>query len=169
MGRTKVNDVFTQEDWDKYNKYAEMVKRDLSVSGLPKEKKEEIFNTLAYNEQMRMAVSRIGSELNAIADQRNALIIQYRAEPNDARAQKLSKEIEKLGNQHAALAKERNYFLQKFHETSPRAVKLDNEMTEALIKQGYKIDANGRPRKGEDYRQSPTVKTRTHTKKSQTR
>ena len=166
MARTRVNDVFTQEDWDRYNIYANMIKSDLLLSKLPKDRQEEIFNVLAYNEQMRMAVSRIGSELNAIADQRNALIIQYRVESNDARAQKLSKEIEKLGNQHAALAKERNYFLQKFHETSPRAVKLDNEMTEALIKQGYKIDANGRPRKGEDYRQSPTVKTRTRVTKS---
>ena len=166
MGRTTINEVFTKEDWKKYNEYADAVKRDLSVSGLSKEKQKEIFNTLAYNEQMRIAANRIVAERNAITDKRNALIIKYRSEPNDAIAQKLSKEIEKWGVKHDALGKEKEYFLQKFHETSARAVVLDRELNDALIKKGYKIDARGRLRKSEGCRQSPTVKTRTRVTKS---
>ena len=166
MGRTSVNQVFTKEDWKYYNNYMDAFKRDLAASDLPKEKQKEIFNTVGYNVQMRVAANRIGAERNAITDQRNDLIDKYEVEPNDAKAQKLAKEIQKLGAKHEALGKERDYFLQKFQETSARAVVLDRELNDALIKQGYKIDARGRLRKSEGYRQNPTVKTRTHVTKS---
>lgn len=160
MGRTTINDVFTKEDWKKYNEYANMLKRDLKVSKLPKEKQEEIFNVLAYHEQMRMATNRIGAERNAVIDQQIKINEQYKIEPSDAKARKLAEEHRKLGVKAEELNKERNYFLQKFHETSARAVSLDNELTEALIKQGYKIGKDGKARKGEAYRNTPAAKTR---------
>ena len=166
MGRTTINEVFTKEDWKKYNEYAKMVKRDLEVSKLPKERQEEIFNVLAYNEQMRMATNRIGMEHNSLVAKQRELNERYKTEPNDAKARKIAEEHAKLGKIMDALMEERNYFLQKFHEISPRAVALDKEMNEALIKQGYKIDKNGRPRKGVNERNSPTVKIRPYIPRS---
>ena len=169
MGRTSVNQVFTKEDWKYYNNYMDAFKRDLAVSGLSKQKQEEIYNIVGYNVQMRVATNRVGTERNSLIDKQAELIKKYKEEPNDAKARKLSVQIEELYPEIDALAKERDYFLQKFQETSARAVALDRELTDALVKQGYKIDARGRLRKGVSYRQSPTVKTRTHIKQSQTR
>lgn len=169
MGRTTINAVFTKEDWEKYNEYAKMVKRDLEVSKLPKDRQEEIFNVLAYNEQMRMAANRIGAERNAVIEKQKEAVARYKKEPNDYKAKQIEEEFIKLKEQSAKLNEERNYFLQKFHGTSSRAVALDNEMNEALIKQGYKIGKDGRPRKGEGWRQSATAKIRTSTKTSSTK
>ena len=166
MARTTINEVFTKEDWEKYNEYAEAVKRDLSVSGLSKERQEEIFNVLAYNEQMRMAANRLGTEYNELNAQRNQLIDKYEVEPKDSKAKKIAGDIQKVTAKRNDVGQERNHFMKKFHETSARAVALDRELNDALIKQGYKIDARGRLRKSEGYRQSPTVKTRTRVTKS---
>ena len=124
------------------------------------EKQEETFNVLAYHEQMRIAANRIGTEYNALVDKMEEINAKYKVEPSDAKARKLAEEHKKLLAKSNELDKERNYFLQKFHETSSRAVALDNELTEALIKQGYKIGKDGKARKGEAYRQTPIAKTR---------
>ena len=160
MARTRVNDVLTKEDWAKYKLYIKMLKRDLKASKLPKDRQKEIFNVLAYNEQMRMATNRIGIERNKIIDQQEAINKKYKIEPNDVKARQLAEEHKKLGVKATVLDKERSYFFQKFHETKTRTVQLDNELTEALIKQGYKIGKDGRARKSEDYFQSQITKKR---------
>ena len=140
MGRTSVNQVFTQADWNKYNKYAAEIKGYLDVSGLPENTKTHIFNVLATREQMRLATNRIASEQNVLIDQMKEINKKYKVEPNDAKARKLAEEHRKLEVKVQALAEERAYFLGKYNSLASEAKKCIDQYNAAVTKNKIQTD-----------------------------
>lgn len=141
MARTKVNDVFTKENWKEYDRYVDSLKEKLVKSELPEVEQEKMFNQLAYNMQMVMCANRIVDEANELIAQQKKLNDQYVKEPDDAKAREIAEKHQKLQEKIDELKKERSYFLNKYYSSKAKAQEYENKLNEILTKKGYKLES----------------------------
>lgn len=144
MDRTKVNEVFTKEDWGEYDKYVEILNEKLVKSGLSEKEQEKMFNQMAYNMQMVMCANRIAEEANELIAQQKKLNNQYINEPDDAKARKIAEKHQKLQEKIDKLKSERGYFLNKFYNSNAKAKEYENKLNEILTKKGYELQSTKR-------------------------